>query len=202
MIEISEKEFLSGKHDTLIIDELNKDNLIIFPSESSYGFAGVAHSEKVHQKIHSTKKEECTKPIGTITNHPDKVEDLLHMGERGRVLLENIFASPLTILFKKKRDHPCTHNDYIGIRIPLNETTLKLCSFHDGPLTAPSANISGNPAIFSPLEIKKYFGKEDFVFINGGELQTRAPSTSYHFEENRTLRAGEISLDQIQKVLE
>jgi len=200
MIEISEKEFLNGKHDTLILDELAKDNLVIFPSESSYGFAGAAHSEKVKNKIHSTKKEKF-KPIGIITNTPDKVEDLLHLGEKGRTLLKKKFQTPLTVLFKKKTDHPCTNNEYLGIRIPLNETAIKLCELHDSPLTAPSANIHGNPSIYSPKEIKKYFGEKDFVFINGGELEKKAPSTYYHFEENKILRAGELSLEEIEQAL-
>ena len=201
MIEISEKEFLSGKHDTLIINALKEDNLIIFPSESSYGFAGCANSTTVCKKIHSVKKENHDKPIGLIVDSPKKIEDHLEMGQTGKILLGTKFNSPLTVLFKKKIDCPCTTNDYIGIRIPLNKTALKLCSFHDLPLTAPSANIYGNPAIYSPKEIKKYFGKTDFVFINGGKLKIRAPSTSYHFEEGKIIRAGEIPLIEIQKVL-
>jgi len=201
MIEISEKEFLAGKHDALIINELAKDNLIIFPSESSYGLAGIANSTVVCKKIHLTKKEDLDKPIGLIVDSVHKVEDHLEMGSAGKILLQTKFSTPLTILFKKKFDCPCTTNEFIGVRIPLNKTALKLCSFHDIPLTAPSANLHGNPAIFSPKEIKKYFGKTDFIFINGGELETRAPSTYYHFEEKRILRAGEISLAEIQKVL-
>ena len=201
MIEISEKEFLSGKHDTLIIDELAKDNLIIFPSESSYGFAGCANKTTVCEKIHKTKKEDYSKPVGLIVDDANKIEDHLHLGEKGKKLLETKFKAPLTVLFKKKMDHPSTSNNYLGIRIPFNKTALKLCSFHDHALTAPSANLHGNPAIYSPIEIKKYFGKTDFVFINAGELKTRAPSTYYHFEDNTILRAGEISLPEIEKVL-
>ena len=163
MIEISEKEFLTGKHDTLIINKLAKDDLIIFPSESSYGIAGCANSATVCKKIHSAKKEDLDKPIGLIVDSVHKVEDHLEMGSAGKTLLQTKFGTPLTILFKKKIDCPCTTNDFIGVRIPLNKTALKLCSFHEFPLTAPSANLHGNPAIFSQKEIKKYFGKTDFI---------------------------------------
>ena len=201
MIEISEKEFLSGKHDTLILNELAKDNLVIFPSESAYGFAGHANKTTVCEKIHKAKKEEHTKPVGLIVDDARKIEDHLYFGEKGKELLKNKFNAPLTVLFKKKTNHPSTSNNYLGIRIPLNKTALKLCSFCDHALTATSANLHGNPAIYSPNEIKKYFGKTDFVFINGGELKTKAPSTYYHFEEGTILRAGEISLTEIEKVL-
>ncbi|MBT4870580.1 MAG: hypothetical protein HON47_03335 [Candidatus Diapherotrites archaeon] len=201
MIEINEKEFLSGKHDTLILEELSKENLIIFPSESSYCFAGCAKSETVCTKIHKTKKQEKTRPISVIVNTVEKIKDHLDLGKKGEELLKTNFGVPFTILFKKKTDLPCTSNDFLGVGIPLNKTSLKLCDLHPNPLTATSANIFGNSTIYSPSEIKKHFGKEDFVFINAGELKTRAPSTSYHFEENRILRAGEISLDEIKKVL-
>lgn len=201
MIEISEKDFLSGKYDTLILNELSKDNLIIFPSESSYGFAGCARSEKVKKKIHRVKKEDYSKPLGVIAGSSEIVEDLLHIDENGKKLLEQKFSTPLTILFKKKVDLPCTTNKYVGVRIPLNKTALKLCQLHPNPLTSASATICGKPASFSPTEIKKYFKDHDFVFINAGELKTRAPSTCYHFEEDRIIRAGEIPLQEIQKVL-
>ena len=201
MIEISEKEFLEGKYDNLIISELVKDNLIIFPSESSYGFAGITYSENACNKIHSVKKEDKTKPIGIITDNANKVMDFLEMEKKGKALLETKFSYPLTILFKTNKNLPCTSNEFIGVRIPLNQTALKLCNLCDKPLTAPSANIHGNPAIFSPNEIKKYFEKENFIFINAGELKTKAPSTYYHFEENKILRAGEISLQEIEKAL-
>jgi tRNA threonylcarbamoyl adenosine modification protein (Sua5/YciO/YrdC/YwlC family) len=201
MIEISEKEFLSGKHDTLILDELSKDNLVIFPSESSYCFAGCAKSETVCKKIHKAKKQEKTRPISVIINDIEKIEDQLELGEKGRDLLHANFGTPLTVLFKKKTNLPCTSNDFVGVGIPLNKTSLKLCDLHQNPLTATSANIFGNPTIYSPTKIKEHFKDTDFVFINAGELKTRAPSTSYHFEENRILRAGEISLDEIKKVL-
>ena len=201
MIEISEKEFLDGKYDTLIINALKEDNLIIFPSESSYGFAGDANSTTVCKKIHSAKKEDLDKPIGLITDNVTKVEPFLEMAPNGKDLLEEKFSSPLTILFKKKIDCPCTPNDFIGIRIPLNKTALKLCSFHSVPLTSTSATLYGNPAVYSPKEIKKYFGKTNFIFINAGELQTRAPSTCYHFDEEKIIRAGEIPLIEIEKKL-
>ena len=87
------------------------------------------------------------------------------------------------------------------MRIPLNKTALKLCEVFEFPLTAPSANLHNEPAIYSAEQILSVFGKKDFVFINAGELETRAPSTYYHLEENRILRAGEISLHDIEKVI-
>ncbi len=200
MIEISEKDFLKGKYNTLIIDELAKNNLIIFPSESSYGFAGNALNKTVCDKIHSVNKEKKNKPIGIMIDCCEKIEQLVQLN-KDKNLLERKFSYPLTILFRTKKQLPCTSNEFIGIRIPLNKTALQLCSLSDFPLTAPSANIHGNPTIFSPKEITKTFGKNNFVFINGGELEINAPSTYYHIEENKILRAGEISLQEIEKAL-
>ena len=202
MIEINEKDFLEGKHDTLILEELAKENLVIFPSESSYAFAGCAKSKNVTKKIHSIKKETLSKPLGVITKSVELIDDFVEMNEKGKKLLENGFSSPLTILFKKKIDLPCTNNDFLGVRIPKKETTLRLCQIHSDPLTAASATILGHSKTFSPKEIWNNFGDQDFVFINGGELETKAPATFYHFEEGIIFRAGDLSLDKIKKVLQ
>jgi L-threonylcarbamoyladenylate synthase len=198
---IKEKEFLSGKFDDKVKNFLESNGIIIFPSESSYGFAGNALNEKVCEKIHSVKKEEKTKPIGVITNTYEKTTDFLEINEKGKKLLEKRFSSPITILFQIKKKTPCTSNEFAGIRIPLNNTALKLCSLVDFPLTAPSANIHNCPAIYDSKEIQKTFGKEKFILINAGVLEVRAPSTYYDFENKKILRAGDISLKEIEKVL-
>ena len=92
------KEFVSGAHDNFIQSELLKGNIVIFPSESSYGLAGNALSEEVVRKIHEVKKEPHDKPIGIITDTYLKVENIVNLGKNGKKLLTK-FNRTLTILF-------------------------------------------------------------------------------------------------------
>ncbi len=198
---ISEKEFLSGKKDSKIKEFLEGNGIVIFPSESSYGLAGNALSKEVCEKIHSVKIEGEEKPIGVITDKFEKIKYFLEINKKGRRLLETIFSSPLTILFCTKKKVPCTSNDFVGVRIPLNNTALKLCSLVGFPLTAPSANIHGSKAIFFSEKVLEVFRKEDFLLIDAGKLKETLPSTYYNFETREILREGKITKKEIEKVL-
>ena len=193
---IKARDFLLGKHDDLVKEELEKGNVIIFPSESSYGLAGNALSQKVVNKIHQAKKEDNNKPIGVITDDIKKVESLINIDKKGKKLLK-IFSKPITVIFKAKKSIPANKNNVLGVRIPLNIEANHLCSLVNFPLTAIAANINGNSTIYDSSEIKKVFSSTKFVLIDAGKLEVRAPSTYYDFENKLILRAGEISITEI-----
>ncbi|MFA5357781.1 MAG: L-threonylcarbamoyladenylate synthase [archaeon] len=202
MIEIMEKEFLSGKKDLEIKKALETGEVVIFPSESSYGFGANCLNESAVKKIHETKKESFDKPIGLVTDSSKKIENIVEMGEAGKKLLSVKFSGQLTILLREKAKSPCSSNELIGVRIPSNKSLLRLCSLVSFPLTATSANINGEAPIFSPKKIKEIFGGEDFIFINAGTLKENKPSTYYNSATGEILREGKVTLKEIKKVLE
>jgi L-threonylcarbamoyladenylate synthase len=202
MIEIKEKEFLSGKMDLEIRRALENGAIIIFPSESSYGFGANCLNEGAVKKIHETKKESFDKPIGLVTDDVKKASPLFEIGQKEKRLLEAGLSGPLTILLKEKKKMPCSSNGTVGIRIPLNKTLFKLCSLAKFPLTATSANIHGEEATFSPEKIIDTFGTEkDFIFINAGKLVENKPSTYYDPATGKVLREGKVKLEEIKKAL-
>jgi L-threonylcarbamoyladenylate synthase len=200
---MGEEEFLSGKKDSEVRDFLEQGGIVVFPSENSYGFAGNALDGKVCEKIHSVKKEPQNKPLGLIVDSVGKAERTVEFAERGKALLEKKFSGPLTVLFRTKGDFPFTPNGMAGVRIPQRESLLKLCSLADFPLTAPSANVHEEPAIFDSEKVWEKFGKEDFLLIDAGRLDEKElPSTYYNFETGEVLRAGKVTLEEIKEFLE
>lgn len=199
MIEIMEKEFLSGKRDSEIKEAFQNGKIIIFPSESSYGLAANCLDAKAVKKIHETKKEPFDKPIGLVTDSVEKIKEIAETNENGEKLLNTKLSGQLTVLFREKTKTPCSSNGFIGARIPENKSLLRLCSLVSFPLTATSANISGETPIFSPEKIKKVFGKEDFIFINAGQLKENKPSTYYNSITGEILREGKVKLEEIKK---
>ncbi|MCX6800978.1 MAG: L-threonylcarbamoyladenylate synthase [Candidatus Diapherotrites archaeon] len=202
MIEIKEKEFLSGKMDSKIRKALENGAIIIFPSESSYGFGANCLNEKAVKKIHETKKESFDKPIGLVTDDVKKAGPLFEIGQKEKKLLEARLSGPLTILLKEKKKMPCSSNGTVGIRIPINKTLLRLCSLAKFPLTATSANIHGEEATFLPEKIMGAFSAEkDFIFINAGKLEENKPSTYYDPTNGKILREGKVKLEEIKGAL-
>jgi len=197
---ITKKEFLSGIFDEFITKEINKGNVIIFPSESSYGLAANATNKKVIKKIHLIKKESENKPLGVITDKISKIKKYINFGKNGEKLLTKT-KKPLTILFEIKTKIPTSTNNFLGVRIPTNTESVALCKLVDFPLTATSANLHGSPNIYSSKLIKETFNDTKFIFIDAGELKINPPSTYYNYKTKQIIRAGEIDITEILNIL-
>ncbi len=199
---IKEKDFLGGTQDSFIKQKLNENQIIIFPSESSYGLAGNALSEIVIEKIHEMKKENSEKSVGVIINSLKKIESVVELTEKIEKFFQTNFSGAITILLKIKTNAACSKNGLIGVRIPGNKTALKLCSLVDYPLTATSANIHNEKPIFRSKKIEEVFGKEDCIFVDSGNLKEQSPSTYYSYSSKKILRGGKVSLKEIESALE
>ena len=67
----------------------------------------------------------------------------------------------------------------VGLRIPDNDFAQALLNKFAGPITASSANISGEPATANPAEISKQFSEYSVTpdyFVDAGILENAMPS--------------------------
>ena len=94
----------------------------------------------------------------------------------------------------------------IGVRMSDHNMVtelLKQCKF---PITATSANLSGQPNSYSIQEIKKQYAKSklqpDF-YLNAGTLTRRKPSTMVQIDDKHVtlLREGPIKYHQVLKTI-
>ncbi|VEU61644.1 translation factor, SUA5 domain [Mycoplasmopsis fermentans] len=71
-----------------------------------------------------------------------------------------------------------------------------------GPLFCSSANISGKPTINSYEEAIVNFkdNKSDIIFLES-DFSNNSPSTIYDVDKDKILREGEISYEQITRVI-
>ena len=130
-----------------IIDVLNNDGLIIFPTDTVYGIACNSYSDTAIKKLFSAKRRNLDKPISVLTDSISKIDMMVDsINNKERELMDKYFPGNLTIIFNKK-EHVSniltSNNSTIGVRIPDNEIALKILSSYPYPLATTSANISG-----------------------------------------------------------
>src|SRR3989344_593349 len=90
----------------------------------------------------------------------------------------------------------------IGIRLPDHPWPLQIVKKLDGPITATSANVSGQPNCYTVLEVMAQFKKrkqKPDIFIDGGRLKRGRISTVVDLTgpEIKILRQGSIPAKQI-----
>lgn len=182
-----------------IVNTLECDGLIIIPTDTVYGIACNAFSDKAIEKIYNIKKRNMNKPIGILTNSEEKllmvVDELKDIEKK---LIKDYFPGQLTIICKKKQNISnilTANKETIGIRIPNDEIALKILSSYPYPLAVTSANISGEKSCIDIGELIKTFKDSVDIVIDGGKRDNLA-STIIQVENNKIsiIRQGNIQI--------
>lgn len=183
-----------------IVDVLNSDGLIIFPTDTVYGIACNAFSDKALIKLFNAKKRSFDKPINVLTNSIDKINLVVDsINDIERELINKYLPGDLTIILNKKKgiSNILTANkNTIGVRIPNNEVALKILSNYPYPLAVTSANISGFNVGTKLDDLIDIFKDKVDVIIDGGILKS-IPSTIVRIENNNIniLRQGNLKIE-------
>lgn len=185
-----------------IINVLNNDGLIIFPTDTVYGIACNAFSEKALKKLFLAKKRDSNKPINVLVDSIPKINLVADgINNKEKELIGKYFPGNLTIIFNKKSDVSdilTANKNTVGVRIPNNEIALKILSAYPNPLATTSANKSGEE---NGTEIKDFidvFKDKVDIIIDGGKTNS-IPSTIVRVENNeiKIIREGSLKINKI-----
>ena len=186
---------------------LNKNHCVAIPTETVYGLAANAYSNKATLRIFKLKKRPKTNPLIV---HYSKMQDLerdCEINNNFKKLYSKFCPGPLTFVLKLKRKSKISRNVTNGkrtlaVRFPKNLITKNLLSSLDYPLAAPSANIYTQLSPISKMDVKEEFGKKIKFILDGGSSEIGLESTIISLVNNpKILRLGSIDVKKISKVL-
>ena len=184
-----------------IIEVLNNDGLIIFPTDTVYGIGCNAFSDKALIKLFNAKKRNFNKPINILTDSIDKINIVVEsINSIEQKLINKYFPGHLTIIFDKKKkvsDILTANKNTIGVRIPKNDIALNILSNYQYPLAVTSANISGENIVTKLDDLIETFKDKVDIIIDGGILNS-IPSTIVRVEDNKIniLRQGSLIINE------
>jgi L-threonylcarbamoyladenylate synthase len=180
--------------------------LVVYPTETVYGLGASAFSRIAVLKVFATKKRPLDNPLSVAVKDMKQADEIAYVNTAARKLAKVFLPGPLTIVLKKKANLPkelTSGSDKVGIRIPRNEIAIRLIELA-GPITATSANISGQQPITTADEARKQLaGRVDFV-LDGGPSQIGVESTVVDVSEEgkcEILRDGAIARVTIKDAL-
>jgi L-threonylcarbamoyladenylate synthase len=182
-------------------EKIQRGEIGVFPTETAYGIAADALNEEAVEKVYAAKQRPKSKPLTVICSSLDQVEEHAELSEQERKLVEEFMPGPLTLIVEKKNHVPDNLNDKFVFRISSSETARKLAE--DGPITATSANISGEETSYSVEDISDELLEEvDFV-LDAGELSSGPTSTIAEVNNSDIVihRRGPVSEEDLRGVL-
>ena len=188
------------------IKYLNNNECIGIPTETVYGLAANAYSDKATRKIFNLKKRPKKNPLIV---HYYSLNDL----KKDCVLDLNFFRlykkfcpGPISFVLKLKNDSRISKNvtnkkKTIAIRFPSHKLTRSLLKFLEFPLAAPSANLSKQISPVSKSDVIDEFGKKIKFTLDGGQSKIGVESTIVNLiGKPKILRLGGIERNSIEKV--
>lgn len=181
---------------------IEKEGLIIYPTETAYAIGGDALNEEVIERVYDAKQRPRSKGLTAIVDSLESAEEYAVLSEVEKALIEEFMPGPLTLVAEKKEKVPDSLNDSFVFRISSSPIARELAS--ERPLIATSGNISGGKTSYSVENIsEELLEKADFV-LDKGRLP-RGPTSTIAGVKNGEIyihREGPVKQEELEAVLD
>lgn len=186
-----------------IIEALRGGEVVVLPSDNTYGLFVNAQNQESVDKIYQLKDRDVHKPLGFYINE-EKIMDYAEV-TNGVDKIIDMWPCAITIILPKKATVP----DYITkghnsiLMVCPDEFCKELNSLCDFPIACTSANISGQKAITDFSEAYETFNGKVALIVDGGTNRHAQNGTIIDFskETPTILRIGPYSVDAIQHLV-
>jgi len=167
---------------------LSRDGLVVYPTETVYGLGADALSEDAVLKVYVVKNRPLSRPISIAVSDMDMLGAVAVVDEAARAFIKRFLPGPVTVILPVKSCLPeiiTGGTGLVGIRWPAHEIALAIIARLDSPITATSANVSGETPPTRPEDV---YIHSDYL-VDGGDLPG-TPSTVVDLTTLRILRKG------------
>ncbi|MBW2214825.1 MAG: threonylcarbamoyl-AMP synthase [Deltaproteobacteria bacterium] len=182
-----------------VVEVLRQGGVVACPTETWLGLLADARSETALQRVAELKGRPADMPIALLL--PDAraaAEVASPPSAAARALMEAYWPGPLTILLEAKLglNPRLTRDGKVGVRVPGPSPAADLVRAFGYPLTATSANRTGEPPLRSADELPVAFAKGVDGAVSGVS-PGGAPSTLIDATASpmQILRVGAIDID-------
>ncbi len=162
-----------------IQETLAAGGMLAVPTESSYALAVDPRSAEGVESIFRFKARPSDKPLPVVAG---SLEHLALLGidvEDPRLrILASLWPAPLSIVIPTRDPLPAAGGTgSLAVRIPDHPRLVELLARLRSPLTATSANSSGEAAICDPVDLARKLVGWRALIVDDGLLPGGAPST-------------------------
>ena len=202
-------QFLDATFENIILAShmLKQGKLVAFPTETLYGLGADATNSRSIIKVFTAKSRPLDKPLIILVKDSSEGARHAEFCDDARQLTKTFWPGPLTLILNR---HPnCTlpqslnpYNSTISLRSPGNHVAMRLLNCFSGPITAPSANLSGHPPPNTAGEVMRTLNNRIDGVLDGGKCQGSASSLlDLTSGIPRLIRKGPITKSQIEEVI-
>lgn len=188
------------------IDAVSSGDLVVLPTDTVYGIGADAFKSWSVTNLLNAKGRGRHMPPPVLVGSRHTLDGLVtNMPSAARDLVEAFWPGALTIIVEQA---PTLQWDLgetdgtVAVRMPLHPVALEVLRV-TGPMAVSSANLTGQPPATTAEEAREQLSYKASVYLEAGECPNPVPSTIVDMTGGRprVVRAGAISVEQIQEVV-
>ncbi len=187
---------------------LREGGVIAYPTETFYGLGALARNETGVEKIFAIKGRAFNNPVAVIIADENDLPALVtEIPAKATILMRRFWPGPLTMVFGAApavSARLTAGTGKIGIRVSSHPIAALLVRELGAPLTATSANRSGEPENSTAQGVINSLGPLPDAIIAGGETPGQHGSTILDVTVSpfRILREGAVAANLIHAISE
>ena len=200
--------------------QLRRGAMVVFPTETVYGLGADTFNPEAIDAVYALKGRPPDMPLIAHVYDSRQARELVAVwDDRCERLVERFWPGPLTLVLPRADhlpDRATAGGSTIAVRAPAHPVARKLIGGFDGPISAPSANRSGDRSPTRAGHVVADLAEfEDLMVLDGGPCAVGIESTVLDLTPEgapeaapadrpsppRVLRLGGVSREEIQDVV-
>src|SRR3989338_11618477 len=190
-------------------DVIRRGGAVVYPTDTVYGLGVDALKPYAVERLFKIKKRPMTKPAPVLVKDIEMAKKLAFIDRKTEKILTEVWPGAVTVVLEKRNSvHEILTGGKrtIGLRIADYQITQALMEQLDTPLTATSANFSGQAPFLCAEDIVRIFEKvypRPDLILDAGRLSASQPSTLLYLTgpKPKILRVGPVSKEQLLEIL-
>lgn len=187
---------------------IRSGGVVAFPTETYYGLAVDPFNPEALDRLFRLKRRDANKPVLTVIHSAEELFLLAkEIPSLYQPLMRIFWPGPLTLIFDGLSTLPpllTGNTGTVGVRISSNVVAQRLAEAAGQPITATSANISGQPPAINAKQVEEQFRRDIDWVVDGGETPGGTGSTIIGCNKNELIliRRGVLSYERIVDALD
>jgi L-threonylcarbamoyladenylate synthase len=188
-------------------DQIRAGEVLGMPTDTFYGLAADPYNLRAVDRVYEIKSRSRHKPLSLLIESVDQAEELAQaLPEEFYALARRYWPGPLTIIVKASSSLPLkvtANTGNVALRVPNSQIPLAVVQAAKIPITATSANLSGENECTTALAVRDQLRERISIIVDGGVSPREIASTIVDLTDEearwRVLREGAIAAQDISQ---
>jgi tRNA threonylcarbamoyl adenosine modification protein (Sua5/YciO/YrdC/YwlC family) len=188
-------------------DQIRAGEVLGMPTDTFYGLAADPFNLRAVDRVYDIKSRSRHKPLSLLIQDVQQAEELAKpLPEEFYALAEKFWPGPLTIIVKAASRLPLkvtANTGNVALRVPKAQIPLAVIHAAQIPITATSANLSGETECTSAAAVREQLGTRIPIIVDGGSSPREVASTIVDLTDDdarwKVLREGAIPSNEISE---